>query len=487
MREGLPPRFAEPEDISLSPEMIGTWEILPGGRLLLWRLRIVVPGALSLNIGFDRYRLPKGGRLVLHPAEGRQTTWEFTEQDNREHGELWTPVVLTDDLVVELTLPASARHDYDLHCSRIGKGYRFFGEPDGDKSLWCENDVVCPEGDPWRAEIRSVGLYHVQGYWFCSGAMVNNTPEDGTPYFLTAQHCLPNPVIRQYDGRLLELSESGLRAARWWYICRPSDRCDLPRVLSNSDFCLVELEEMPDPAWKVAYSGWDRSGADAQWAVGIHHPWSEEKSISFENDPTTVTSHWGDDVPGDGTHVRVADWDDGILEPGSSGSPLFNENHQIIGQCHGTYVLIACETEPFPTWYGRFAASWDGGGTSSSSLADWLGDPFGPSPTTVDLYDPNFTELEVVPILALESHGNQGGPFSPSSQDYTLKNHGASTIDYQVVADVAWLDLDGSTSGSLSPGASVTITVSIGAAAEDLFNRSVQRRGQFPEPEQRKW
>ena len=64
--QGLPPRFAIAEEVSLSPEEIGTWETLSDDGYLLWRLRITVPDALSLNLGFDNYRLPPGARLVLH-------------------------------------------------------------------------------------------------------------------------------------------------------------------------------------------------------------------------------------------------------------------------------------------------------------------------------------------------------------------------------------------------------------------------------------
>ena len=56
---------------------------------------------------------------------------------------------------------------------------------------------------------------------------------------------------------------------------------------------------------------------------------------SFEDDPTTTTSFGEISVPGAGTHVRVEDWDLGTTEGGSSGSPLFDQNHRVIGQLHG--------------------------------------------------------------------------------------------------------------------------------------------------------
>ena len=464
---GEPDRFAVPEKVAITPETHGTWEDLPDPRFVLWRLRLEAPGSLSMNLGFDRFVLPKGGRLVIHPAGGNELAREFTGRDNRTHGWLWTPVVLGDDLMVELTLPAASRHDYDLRLVQIGKGYRFFGETFGDesglKSGSCNNDVVCPEGDPWRASINSVGVYTINGSWMCTGAMINNTASDGAPYFLTANHCgisssndasvvvywnFQSPVCGQQGGGSLADAQSGV-------IYRAS--------YAPSDFCLVEFEEMPNPDWNVTYAGWDRSDADAPSAVAIHHPSTDEKAISFEYDPTFTTSYLGTAIPGDGTHVRVVDWDDGTTEPGSSGSPLFSPGHHIVGQLHGGYA--ACGNDD-SDWYGRLSRSWNGGGADSSRLSNWL-DPLGTAPLTLDIFDPAATGLAVSPSGGLDAQGEAGGPFSPSSRQYTLENRSEANILYQVSTSQSWIDLS-STGGNLAPGGTATVTVSLGTGAASL-------------------
>ncbi len=93
---------------------------------------------------------------MLHPAASLETAREFTAADNKDHGELWTPVVLGDDMMLELTLPAESRHDYELHVTRISAGYRMFGQAPAEKQAQCEVDVVCPEGDDWWDEIDSL-------------------------------------------------------------------------------------------------------------------------------------------------------------------------------------------------------------------------------------------------------------------------------------------------------------------------------------------
>ena len=55
------------------------------------------------------------------------------------------------------------------------------------KSGYCNNIA---EGDPWRDEINSEGVFTLSGSWTCSGQMINtNTPGLPPPYFHTAYHC----------------------------------------------------------------------------------------------------------------------------------------------------------------------------------------------------------------------------------------------------------------------------------------------------------
>ncbi len=59
-RRGLPPRFAVPERVSITPANHGTWEDLGDGQML-WRLRIFGrEGTTSLNLGFTRFKMSKG-------------------------------------------------------------------------------------------------------------------------------------------------------------------------------------------------------------------------------------------------------------------------------------------------------------------------------------------------------------------------------------------------------------------------------------------
>ena len=84
----------------------------------------------------------------------------------------------------------------------------------------------------------------------------------------------------------------------------------------------------------------------------------------------------------------------------------------------------------------------------------------------VALVDPN-ASLQVTPAGGLDSAGNIGGPFTPGSIDYTVRNGSGSSIDYQVTASQPWLSLTNA-SGSLAPGATVVVAVSINSGASSL-------------------
>jgi hypothetical protein len=389
--QGLPWRFALPRDVAITPGQAGTWEALASGGWL-WRLRIGADGAHSLNLGFSQFWLPDGAELIVRSADGEHEVRPFTSADNEEHGELWTPVLFEQEIVIELHLLADQLDSYQLALGRVGQGYRGFGMhtayEDSYQSGSCNIDVVCPEGDDWQVEIGSVGAYTLFGTDTCTGALVNDTSDSLTANFLTANHCgvtsssdasivvywnYENSVCRPAfsaesggpgDGPLDQFSSGGVHRASY----------------SPSDFTLVELDDPVDPAWDLGYSGWTRTNSSPPAAIAIHHPGVDEKRISFEFDPTSTTTYLGESIPGDGTHVRITDWDVGTTEPGSSGSPLYDPDHRVIGQLHGGFASCTSQTSD---WYGRFSVSWDGGGTPSTRLSDWL-DPVGADVVAVD-------------------------------------------------------------------------------------------------------
>ena len=153
---GLPvaPRFAKAMPVSFSPNSTGTWETLDDGSKV-WRLRIASPGALSLNLGLERFDLPAGAKFWIHDADGAQVQGPYKAQNRNNAGGLWTAVVLGDELVAELHLPVGS--DADLKIVSVNHGYRFFGESaglPGKKEAAATSTSCVPTATP--GETRSV-------------------------------------------------------------------------------------------------------------------------------------------------------------------------------------------------------------------------------------------------------------------------------------------------------------------------------------------
>jgi len=368
-----PFRFAVPLEVLISTDDAGTWEPLADGRLM-WRLHVVSRGATSLNLGFRHMVLPEGGQLFYYTPDRSYRWGPYTAKDNKADGGHWTAVLPGEEMVVEVTVPVDGMDGLELLISSVNHGYRgFFAEPATDeRSQSCNIDVVCPAGNDWRNEIRSVGVLQLQGIRLCTGAMLNNTANDFTPYFLTAYHCgvtgSNDHTVRVYWNyenswcREPWSTESGQNGDG--SLAQSQFGSTLVARKSASDFCLVRLDDDPDPEFNVHWAGWDKSGTQATSAVAIHHPNTQEKRISFENDPTSSASG--------GRMVRVNDYDAGSTEGGSSGCPLFNQNHHVIGQLQGGSA--AC-TNNLSDVYGAISWSWSGSG-AADRLSDWL-DPLG--------------------------------------------------------------------------------------------------------------
>ena len=454
-----PWRFGYNHFVNLGLTNSGNWTTLENGDRL-WRLGIRSANAMTINLAFNNFYLPEGAKLFLYNADRTHVIGAFTNKNNQADKEFGADLINGSSVIVEYFEPAAVAGQGTFNLFRVTHGYRSLKEHAlrsyGDAGN-CQINVNCTLGNNWQDQKRSVAVIVVGGNESCTGALVNNTANDGTPYFLSANHCgttgLGTWVFRfnwesatctNANGPTNQTVSGATLRANW----------------SGSDFCLMELNSTPPASYNVYYAGWTRDNVPATSAIAIHHPSGDIKKIS-EAANSTISATWsGADC------WRVGQWTQGCTEPGSSGSPLFDQNYRIVGQLYGGPSACGQTAANMNDYYGKFATSWAGNGTNSTRLSNWL-DPLGTAPLTLDGYDPNATPPAYNLDAAINAVSSPATGYSSCLTDITpsvtIRNYGADTltmaninyqVDAQTVQTFAW-------TGSLATNTSATITLPI--------------------------
>jgi lysyl endopeptidase len=346
-----PYRFGYNHSTDVRSSSDGIWYELPNGDRV-WRVAIHCPDAFAINLKFTTYRIPEGASLFIHNDLG-QHLGSFTAESSPGRERMAVGQLPGDRITIEYHEPFAVAGAGELVIGQVTHSYRdVFGllRDLGDSGP-CNINVICPEGDDWRDEIRTVAIITTGGNGFCTGTLMNNCAGDSIPYFLTAHHCLSDDVEDwvfrfNWDSPTCDPTEDG-----------PIDQtvagCELLVDNNPTDMAFLRLSSIPPAEYNVNWAGWDKRDIPATSAVGIHHPSGDIKKIS-RTDQALIQA---DIDLGTGTADcwQVGVWSAGTTEPGSSGSALWNQDHRVVGQLYGG--AADCDNS-VNDYYGRLSTSW---------------------------------------------------------------------------------------------------------------------------------
>lgn len=382
----IPFRFGKPFDLDIKLKD-GDWSVNDGFRE--WSMEFYSEGALSINFVLEGMKLAEGAELYAFNEEGTVVYGPVTSLNNKDKGVFLTDIIPGERVTLFLKEPDNdSKSDFTI--KRVVHGYRGIGEmlngtPGASES--CNNNIGC--FGAWDASSDAVALVLLSsGFEHCSGSLLMSTNNGFRPYFLSAFHCIDtnnNGAITAAERTAAEdwmfkfqfksvSCTSGTASAGYTY-----NDATFRAAWFPTDFSLMELDESPVGNQEITWAGWDRRVNTPTSGAGIHHPSGDMMKISIENNAFQVSS-WN------GANNRwLVNFDDGVVEHGSSGSPIFDQNRRVVGQLHGNQNYNPSQSycsQPRAE-YGRFNLSWTGGGTNATRLSNWL-DPCGTGANTTN-------------------------------------------------------------------------------------------------------
>ncbi len=384
-KHGIPMRFAECMPVTINLAKDGTWLKMPDGSQVC-RLAIGSENAQALLVYYAKFIIPEGGELFLYNAEKWQTIGAFTHETNLRGGAFATEMIYGDQVIFEYVEPYELNEMPEIVINELGYVYRtaegIFGNSGFGSAGACEVNVNCSEGNDWQDQKNAVSRMIVKqgsvSVW-CSGATVNNTRQDGTPYLLSADHCGPVATAEEmntwifyfrYEGPDCE-NPTNDSAFKSYTIIGASKVAAAGGAGVATDFKLLKLNQVIPEKYNPYFLGWSNKGITSPEGVTIHQPQGDIRKISTYTSQL-ISTNWGNIS---NTHWKVV-WTKtrngyGVTEGGSSGCPLFNNEGRLLGQLTGGDAC--CTVLSGPDYYGKFSFSWDQVGEADTvQLKPWL-------------------------------------------------------------------------------------------------------------------
>ena len=337
--------------VAVSPNTRAQKFVNPDGSQIIV-LIIKSSGASGIGVHFRNFALADGEEVYVYGTGTDSIVFgPFTNKGPWSSGEFWSGTVNGDTAVIEFyTRSDENRKGFDIfEVSHIFADLDWRLRPNELDVLDCEVDASC-DGDPKKNAVGRI-VYNNGGTKVCTGTLLNDRAQDSTPYFLTANHCVPTQTVAQtvevYWFYQTTSCDSGV--LRSWVHSPPG--ANLLATQQSNDFSLLRL--MNNAPGGAVFSAWTSAAQSTGTSVfGLHHPGGYIPpgipSYLRRSSGSIMSTNEACAPSGLVNGYRI-DWTVGTTERGSSGSGLFASNsQQLVG-------VLSCGPDP-ATCSGPFNA-----------------------------------------------------------------------------------------------------------------------------------
>jgi hypothetical protein len=365
--------------------------------LHIWRLAIQSDSAYSINIILSRFKVPAGARLFVYSPSQQQMLGAFTSRNNT-NGKFAIAPIEGDQLIIEYDEPLNPEFAGEVTIESVNHDYMGLRSlrtlPSYKSSESCEINAAT---DTLHIDQRqSACLLLLNGDTYCSGNLINNSNEDGTPYVISSAHCM---FLDNTDGSTYIDTAMAQTIVFFFNYGTPSASWNIEgsremtlsgahtaAFRTNRDMLLLRLNDIPPIDYRPYYAGWSHENSVQGPVYDFHHPGGDVLKISTDNDNPSIRSFTVDGIFLTYGHWQIYRWDSGITEGGSSGSALFNANDRIVGGLSGGNTDISCSVPGYDAFW-RLDVAWNDASSYHQNLAPWL-NPTGQNEVTLNGMQP---------------------------------------------------------------------------------------------------
>jgi len=337
-------RFAVdiPHQVTASTQ--GQWE--SSGATRRWTYSVQIPTAVSMSFHASRVRLPPSAVLTVSGG-GFSATYRARDVNR---GGLWARPLRGDELDFSLSVAATEAGAVLFDIASLQAGYRGLGGgvPDhphykrmgfatAAAAAGCTENYACNASTANRPASQATLAVLIGNLYQCTGTLLNNTRNDGTPYVLTARHCENGELGGGNPGAAASVTI-------YWDAVTPCGTAlgslyegtgyvqgGATTVVEQQDAWLIRLDA-PPVAPDAYYAGWDATGSVFTGGYSIHHALGLDKQYTgwFGQ---AILQH----IPG--STLKVGYTSDlwgvvnqlGNVGAGASGGALFDPANRVVG------------------------------------------------------------------------------------------------------------------------------------------------------------